>query len=90
MYTLKTRLAESEEYARVLTRFLAEILKICISLKNKIVFCWRQIQQFSNGFSQVSEDQIDNIHLLMLKNIVVEHLSEEKLLQFESFVDRDF
>lgn len=63
MYSLKTRLAESEEYARTLTRYLAEILRLCISIKGKIVTCWRQIQLFATGFSQVSEEELHNMQL---------------------------
>lgn len=48
------------------------------------------LQQFSNGFNQVKEDEIHNINLLVLKNISAEQMSEEKLLVFETLVDTEF
>jgi hypothetical protein len=44
MFTLKTRLAESEAYAQILTRFLADILRVCIALKQRVIYCWKLIQ----------------------------------------------
>lgn len=90
LHTLKSRLAESEAYAKVLTKFLSEIMKVCIDFKGKIIYCWRIIQQIANGFDDVQEDEINNIHLLLVKNLVSENLSDEKLLLFESQAENEF
>lgn len=90
LHTLRSRLAESEAYAKVLTKFLTEIMKVCINFKGKIIYCWRVIQQIANGFNEVTEDEIHNINLLLLKNLVNENLNDEKLLLFESQADTEF
>ena len=58
LHTIRNRLAESEMYSKILTRFLVELLKACIIFKGKIVHCWRIIQQMANGFAKVAEEDI--------------------------------
>ncbi len=44
----------------------------------------------ASGFSQVQEEEIHNIHLLLLKNLANENLCDEKLLLFEAQTDTEF
>ena len=68
---------------------MSELLHICLSLKGKLVKCWGLLQQIANGLSNVKQEEIHNIHLLVLKNLANEHLTDEKLLMFEALLDAE-
>ena len=86
---MRNRLAESERYGQNIHRLLDQYVKLSNSAKTKLNELWKQFSVVIKNVAEVPIDEINHYQLLVVKNLVSERYSEEKVAALSAALEAD-